>query len=64
MKRYDVFAVVDENCNGDYVLHSDHEAALAEAVKKEREACAQVADRRVMQSYFEIAAAIRARSDK
>lgn len=32
MKRYDICAVIDENRNGEYVLQSDHEAALKAAV--------------------------------
>ena len=43
MKRYDICAVIDENRNGEYVLYSDHLAALKAAVEKEREACASIA---------------------
>lgn len=65
---------------GEYVLHSDHEAALAEAVAKEREAClAIILDYQVpvgnsaagemacdwtMDALKSIRDAIRARSDK
>jgi hypothetical protein len=79
-----------EHVSGDYVLHSDHEAALAaavhaaevatwakagaehnaalaEAVKKEREACAQLVHAHSGALYdacHQAALAIRARSDK
>jgi hypothetical protein len=39
-QHYGVF--VDEH--GEYVRHSDHQAALAEAVAKEQEACAKIAE--------------------
>ena len=75
MKRYkqvsiesnstgEFYSAMREDAEGEYILHSEHEAALKEVVAKEREACAVVADRRVLQTHFEIAAAIRARSDK
>ena len=36
IKRYDICAVIDENRNGEYVLYSDHLAALKAAVKAEQ----------------------------
>ena len=52
--------------DGEYVLHSDHEAALAAAVAKEREECAALCDRFAQREMHpaECAAAIRARGDK
>lgn len=38
IKRYDICAVIAEIRNGEYILYSDHLAALKAAVEKEREA--------------------------
>jgi hypothetical protein len=64
MKRYDVMVSVAAIPGGDYVLFSDHEAALKEAVKKEREACAMVCNQNNGDMAWQLEAKIRARSDK
>ena len=69
MKRYDCVDGEMTDCfaDGAYILFEDHEAALAEAVKKEREACAQLVHSLSSQLYDEChqaALTLRARSDK
>ena len=67
MKRYDIpfncdCRALKETADGDYVLYSDHEAALAAAVAKEREACLLAVQGQ--QDVADCVAAIRARGDK
>ena len=65
MKRYNI-CVHDgsrtESPTGLWVLHSEAEAAIAAAVAAAYKNASEIAERRVSQTSFEIAAAIRART--
>lgn len=50
-----------EHEQGDWVKHSDHEAAIKAAVAAEREACVKIAFERRGAVAYEIGVAIRAR---
>ena len=61
---YSIVPNMQEDALGNWVSYSDHEAALKEAVAKEREACAKVAEEMANATDAacnEIAEAIRAR---